>query len=155
MADQSNISENLILKGVVTEIADNGNYGKINCGRGQVFTFNSNQLDANYQPVLKDVVQFDLIEDAPFAIRLYHRDKTLQNCESAAVDLRINCPSCGEKILPKAKFVNGKLTGSFCPKCSQLISKADQPPKVSFWIWLVAILCALLVGTMLAVAFSA
>lgn len=33
-----------VLKGVVTEVLDNGNAGKINCGHGNIYTFVSDQL---------------------------------------------------------------------------------------------------------------
>ena len=55
-----------ILKGVITEVLDDGNAGKINCGHGNIYTFVSDQLETGYLPVLKDVVEFNLIEDQPF-----------------------------------------------------------------------------------------
>ena len=53
------------LKGVVTEVIDNGNMGEINCGKNNIFTFSSDQLSTGYSPVLKDIVEFTLIEDKP------------------------------------------------------------------------------------------
>lgn len=60
-----------ILKGVITEVLDDGNAGKINCGHGNIYTFVSDQLETGYLPVLKDVVEFNLIEDQPFAIACF------------------------------------------------------------------------------------
>ena len=93
-----------VLKGVVTEVLDNGNAGKINCGHGNIYTFVSDQLKTGYLPVLKDVVEFNLIEDQPFAIRLFHRSQALHDSSSssASLDLRMKCPHCGKPILPKA-----------------------------------------------------
>lgn len=80
-----------VLKGVVTEVLDNGNAGKINCGHGNIYTFVSDQLKTGYLPVLKDVVEFNLIEDQPFAIRLFHRSQALHDSSSssASLDLRM------------------------------------------------------------------
>ena len=39
------------LKGVVTEVIDNGNMGEINCGKNNIFTFSSDQLSTGYSPV--------------------------------------------------------------------------------------------------------
>lgn len=84
-----------ILKGVITEVLDDGNAGKINCGHGNIYTFVSDQLETGYLPVLKDVVEFNLIEDQPFAIRLFHRSQALHSSGSsgASVDLRVKCPT--------------------------------------------------------------
>ena len=72
-----------ILKGVITEVLDDGNAGKINCGHGNIYTFVSDQLETGYLPVLKDVVEFNLIEDQPFAIRLFHRSQALHSSGSS------------------------------------------------------------------------
>lgn len=135
-----------VLKGVVTEITDDGNYGKINCGGGRVFTFDADQLAASYVPVLKDVVQFSLIDDAPFNIHLYHRDRALQSAPRTGVDLRVRCPKCGASVLPKAEIVDGKLVATRCPQCLEQLEKIEQPPKTSFWIWILAILCGITVA---------
>ncbi len=92
-----------ILKGVITEVLDDGNAGKINCGHGNIYTFVSDQLETGYLPVLKDVVEFNLIEDQPFAIRLFHRSQALHSSGSsgASVDLRVKCPHCGKPLLSK------------------------------------------------------
>lgn len=155
MTEQIKNSENPVLKGVITEILDDGNYGTISCGGGRTFTFDANQLDPGYEPLLKDIVEFSLIEDAPFAIRLYHRDKGLAAASGAAVDLRVKCPHCGSPIIPKAVVEDGHVTATRCPKCLATLGVMEKPPKTSIWIWLVSILCALLVGTLIYGIFTA
>ena len=136
-----------VLKGVVTEVLDNGNAGKINCGHGNIYTFVSDQLKTGYLPVLKDVVEFNLIEDQPFAIRLFHRSQALHDSgSSASVDLRVKCPHCGKPILPKAEFKEGRLIATHCPECNAELDKIERPPKTTFFTWLIAILAALIVG---------
>lgn len=137
-----------VLKGVVTEVLDNGNAGKINCGHGNIYTFVSDQLKTGYLPVLKDVVEFNLIEDQPFAIRLFHRSQALHDSSSssASVDLRMKCPHCGKPILPKAEFKEGRLIATHCPECNAELDKIKRPPKTTFFTWLIAILAALIVG---------
>ena len=117
-----------VLKGVVTEVLDNGNAGKINCGHGNIYTFVSDQLKTGYLPVLKDVVEFNLIEDQPFAIRLFHRSQALHDSSSssASVGLRMACPHCAE--------------------CNAELDKIERPPKTTFFTWFIAILAALIVG---------
>ena len=99
------------LKGVVTEVLDNGNAGKINCGHGNIYTFVSDQLKTGYLPVLKDVVEFNLIEDQPFAIRLFHRSQALHDSSSssASVDLRMNVRTAENQSCLKLKFKEGRL----------------------------------------------
>ena len=139
-----------VLKGVITEVLDDGNGGKINCGHGNIYTFASDQLETSYLPVLKDVVEFNLIEDQPFAIRLFHRSQSLQNSNgSASVDLRVKCPSCGKPIIPKAKFKEGRLIATHCPECNAELDKLERPPKTTFFTWLIAILAALIVGVVI------
>ena len=137
-----------ILKGVITEVLDDGNAGKINCGHGNIYTFVSDQLEIGYLPVLKDVVEFNLIEDQPFAIRLFHRSQALHSYGSsgASVDLRVKCPHCGKPILPKAEFKEGRLIATHCPECNAELDKIERPPKTTFFTWLIAILAALIVG---------
>ena len=135
-----------ILKGVITEVLDDGNAGKINCGHGNIYTFVSDQLETGYLPVLKDVVEFNLIEDQPFAIRLFHRSQALHSSGSsgASVDLRVKCPHCGKPILPKAEFKEGRLIATHCPECNAELDKIERPPKTTFFTWLIAILAALI-----------
>jgi uncharacterized protein (DUF983 family) len=99
-------------------------------------------------PVLKDVVEFNLIEDQPFAIRLFHRSQALHSSGSsgASVDLRVKCPHCGKPILPKAEFKEGRLIATHCPECNAELDKIERPPKTTFFTWLIAILAALIVG---------
>lgn len=144
-SEVKNMSE-VTLTGVITEIIDNGNMGEINCGSGNKYTFSADQLAEGYSPILKDIVKFELIEDSPFNIRLFHRAQGMSD-DSAAVDLRVTCPHCHEKIIPKAKVQDGHVTATFCPKCQKELEKFDRPPKVNVWNWLLAILCALLIAS--------
>lgn len=144
----------VILKGVITEITDDGNMGKINCGRGQIYTFAADQLDKDYIPVLRDVVEFDLIEDQPFAIRLYHRARALEGSNGASVDLRVSCPRCGKPIIPKAEIRKGRVIATRCPECNAELDRLERPPKTTFFVWLVAILAAIIVGVMVYSLFN-
>lgn len=143
---EEKIPETPILKGVITEVTNDGNLGKINCGGGNIYTFAADQLQTGYLPVLKDVVEFNLIEDQPFAIRLYHRSKALENSSGASVDLRVKCPACGKPIMPKAVVQNGKVTSTKCPECMAELEKFEEPPKTNFYIWLIAILLGIVVA---------
>lgn len=131
------------LKGVITKVMDNGNIGEINCGKNNKFTYTSEQLHAGYSPVLNDVVEFTLIEDQPFAITLYHRQKGAPT-QSSSVDLKVKCPHCGQSIMPKAKVVEGKVKSTYCPKCNELLEKFEQPPKANFTNWVLGILIGIL-----------
>ncbi len=133
------------IKGIVTRIFDNGNMGTINCGRGVKYDYSAGQLDKDYSPVLNDVVEFELAEDKPFAISLYHRQKGV-SANPTDVDLKVKCPSCGESVLPKARVENGRVTEVYCPKCNQLMEKFDAPPKTSLWIWIVAVIVGIIVA---------
>lgn len=133
-----------IIKGVVTQVIDNGNMGEINCGKNNIFTFSSDQLAAGYSPVLKDIVEFNLIEDKPYNIKLYHRQPGMTST-STSVDLRVKCPHCGEWIMPKAKVEGGKVSSTICPKCKKELEKFSTPPKVNFLNWLLAIIIGILI----------
>lgn len=132
------------LKGVVTEVIDNGNMGEINCGKNNIFTFSSDQLSTGYSPVLKDIVEFTLIEDKPYNIKLYHRQQNV-SADPTSVDLKVKCSHCGERIIPKAKVVNGKVSATFCPKCSQELEKFSTRPKPNFLNWILAIIIGILI----------
>lgn len=142
---EEKVPETRVLKGVITEVTNDGNMGKVNCGGGNIYTFAADQLETGYVPVLKDVVEFNLIEDQPFAIRLYHRSETLESSSGASVDLRVKCPACGKPIMPKAVVQNGKVTATRCPECMTELEKFEQPPKTNFFIWLVAILIGIVI----------
>lgn len=133
------MDEEVKLKGVVTEVIDNGNMGKINCGKNNIYTFSSEQLSAGYSPVLKDVVEFTVIEDKPFDIKLYYRQQNAPS-DPGTVDLKVKCPHCGENIMPRAKVINGKVNATYCPKCAEELERFETPPKTNILNWVLAII---------------
>ena len=141
------------LKGVITEVIDNGNMGTIKCASGETFTFKADQLEQGYLPILNDVVEFSTIEDEPFAVELFHRKEDAPK-DSTGVDTKIKCPHCGKRIIPKASMGNGRVSSLICPKCQKELEKFDSPPKTSIWIWIAAILCGLIVATFIYQEFT-
>ncbi len=133
------------LKGVVTEISENGKKGLIKCGGGEDYEFDAEELKEGYKPVLKDIVEFDVKDDKPSGIALYHREKGVPS-DPRDVDVRVKCPNCGAMIMPKAEKAKGHVVRVYCPRCQKLLQEFNTPPAHSIWIWLIAVIAGIIVG---------
>ncbi|MCD8339239.1 MAG: zinc ribbon domain-containing protein [Burkholderiales bacterium] len=133
------------LKGVVAEISENGKKGLIKCGGGEDYVFESKDLAEGYKPVLKDIVEFNFIDERPSGIALYYREKGVPE-DPRDVDVRVKCPNCGAMIMPKAQKEKGNVVRVYCPKCNKLLEEFDRPPSTSIWMWLLAIILGIIVG---------
>lgn len=136
-----------VMRGVVTEVTDSGNIGRISCGGGVRYSFDSFNVDAGYTPVLRDIVEFHVVEGKPYGIHLYHREAHISPTSgSVQVNLRIPCPECSKIIIPKARMENGRVTAVVCPECGAVIESNPVAPlssnKKIFWGALVALILA-------------
>lgn len=117
-----------VVKGVVTTLPQEGVPGQIKCGNGLVFSFALKDLDESYKPQLNDIVEVDEDDGKLLKIALYHRQGYVPQKE-ASVDLRVKCPYCGKKIMPKAQTKDGRVIATYCPECQAKLEEFPEEPK--------------------------
>lgn len=117
-----------VVKGVVTALPQEGVPGQIKCGNGLAFSFTLNDLSESYKPALNDIVEVDEDDGKLLKIALYHRQGYVPQKE-ASVDLRIKCPYCGKKIMPKAQSKDGRVVATYCPECMEKLEEFPEDPK--------------------------
>jgi DNA-directed RNA polymerase subunit RPC12/RpoP len=142
-----------VLKGVVVRIPAETQPGLIKCGRGKDFPFSGSVCAPGYAPLVRDVVAVTEENGALSAVRLYHREGFVPQKEATA-DLRIKCPHCGEKMMPKARFEDGQLVATECPFCHEVLERVtpcstSKKTKYIQWALLAAGLCFLLLAAFL------
>lgn len=117
-----------VVKGVVTTLPQEGVPGQIKCGNGLVFSFTLKDLDESYKPLLNDIVEVDEDDGKLIKIALYHRQGYVPPKE-ASVDLRVQCPFCGKKIMPKAQTKDGRVVATYCPECKEKLEEFPEELK--------------------------
>jgi ssDNA-binding Zn-finger/Zn-ribbon topoisomerase 1 len=116
-----------VLKGVVVRLPAEAQPGLIKCGRGKDFSFSAAVCVPGYIPLARDVVAVTEENGELSAVRLYHREGFVPQKEAAA-DLRIKCPRCGKKMMPKARFENGQIAETECPHCHEILERMEPRP---------------------------
>ncbi len=116
------------LKGVVTKLPEEDSPGTIQCSEGQSFSF-SQEDTGTYRPLVDDVVTIEVIENQVNACYLFYR-KTGTSDSSVAVDLKVPCPHCARRMMPKAQVnKKGQIIATICPFCGNELEKIKPTPK--------------------------
>ena len=118
------------LKGIVTKLPEEGSPGTIQCSEGQSFSF-SQKDTGSYRPLVDDVVTIEVIEDQVKACHLFYRKEGISDT-GASVDLKVPCPYCARRMMPKARVnKKGQIIATICPFCGHELEKI-KPVSKSF-----------------------
>lgn len=112
------------MQGVVKWFSVEKGYGFIAPDGGQDHYFNVHDLNGASLPSNGDLVQFESKagNKGPIAFNITITAKApAQN--NRPTDDRINCPSCGKKIVPRMITYRGDPAKSVCPYCATTVKK--------------------------------
>lgn len=112
------------LQGSVKWFSQEKGYGFITSERGEDHYFNVQSVQGANLPSNGDKVSFDSKpgNKGPRAFNVSIVSKATQ-ASSRHNDDRINCPSCGKKIVPRMITYRGEPEKSVCPYCAATVKK--------------------------------
>ena len=116
------------MQGTVKWFSSEKGYGFITSDDGEDHYFNVQGVNGASLPTNGDSVQFDSKpgNKGPRAFNVTISERAPSR-DNRPVDDRINCPSCGKKIVPRIITNYGKPEKSVCPYCAQMVRDFREP----------------------------
>ena len=117
------------MQGTVKWFSSEKGYGFITSVSGEDHYFNVQSINGASLPSNGDIVQFES-KSGNKGLRAFNVTITAkaQVQNSRSTDDRINCPSCGKKIVPRMITYRGNPEKSVCPYCAATIKTFGSNP---------------------------
>lgn len=110
------------MQGTIKWFSAEKGYGFVTADNGEDYYFHVKSINGASLPSNGDSVQFDTKpgNKGPKAVNVTITVKAAPKNERP-VDDRINCPSCGKKIIPRMITYRGNPEKSVCPYCAAMV----------------------------------